>query len=121
MSEAEVDWLRPRMEGGILAKAHEGKLPCRWPMGLVHDRLGRIVLDPDEQVQQAVRLIFILFEQHGSAMAVLRHFSSEGLRFPHRWREPGRQGELSWEPLQHGRVLSILHNPLYAGAYVFGR
>ncbi len=121
MSEAELHWLRQRMQGGTLAKAQQGQLRFPLPMGLVHDPLGHIVLDPDEQVQHAVRLIFTLFEHHGSAMAVLRHFSSEGLRFPRRCREPGRQGELSWEPLQHGRVLSILHNPLYAGAYVFGR
>jgi DNA invertase Pin-like site-specific DNA recombinase len=121
MSEAELHWLRQRMQGGTLAKAQQGQLRFPLPIGLVHDPRGQIVLDPDEQVQQAVRLIFTLFEQHGSAMAVLRHFSAEGLRFPRRCREPGRQGELLWEPLQHGRVLSILHNPLYAGAYVFGR
>jgi DNA invertase Pin-like site-specific DNA recombinase len=121
MSEAELHWLRQRMQGGTLVKAQQGQLRFPLPIGLVHDPRGHIVLDPDEQVQHAVRLIFRLFEHHGSAMAVLRHFSTEGLRFPRRSREPGRQGELCWEPLQHGRVLSILHNPLYAGVYVFGR
>lgn len=121
MSEAELHWLRQRMQGGTVVKAQQGQLRFPLPIGLVHDPRGQIVLDPDEQVQQAVRLIFTLFERDGSAMAVLRHFSAAALRFPCRCREPGRRGEVTWEPLRHGRVLSILHNPLYAGAYVFGR
>jgi len=121
LSEAELHWLRQRMYGGTLAKAQQGQLWFRLPVGLVHDPTGRIVLDPDEQVQNAVRLIFTWFDQLGSAMAVLRHFGTHGLRFPRRCWEYGRHGELVWEPLQHGRILKILHNPLYAGAYVFGR
>jgi len=121
MSEAELYWLRQRMYGGTIAKAQQGKLRLRLPAGLIHDPAGRIVLDPDEQVQQAVRLVFEVFEHQGSAMAVLRHFKRHDLCFPKRCWDHGRQGELEWTLLQHGRVLSILHNPLYAGAYVYGR
>ncbi len=121
MSEAELHWLRQRMYGGTIAKAQQGTLWFRLPIGLVHDQAGRIVLDPDEQVQNAVQLIFTLFTQLGSAMAVLRHFSTHGLLFPRHCWDHGYHGETVWEPLQHGRVLKILHNPLYAGAYVFGR
>ena len=121
MSEAELHWLRQRMHGGTLVKAQQGHLRFPLPIGLTHDPCRQIVLDPDEQAQQAVRLIFTLFERHGSAMAVLRHFSAVSPRFPRRCREPGRHGDLAWEPPRHGRVLSILHNPLYAGTYVFGR
>jgi DNA invertase Pin-like site-specific DNA recombinase len=121
MSEAELHWLRQRMYGGTIAKAQQGTLWFRLPIGLIHDEAGRIVLDPDEQIQNAVGLIFTLFTQLGSAMAVLRHFSSHGLLFPRQCWNHGHHGETVWEPLQHGRVLKILHNPLYAGAYVFGR
>src|SRR5712691_1346078 len=64
MSEAELHWLRSRLQGGKLEKAQHGELRFRPPSGLVLDPLGRVVLDPDEEVQQAVRLVFSLFDQH---------------------------------------------------------
>src|SRR5207248_2747662 len=67
MSEAELHWLRQRLQGGKLTKAEKGKLRFRLPVGLVYDPADHIVLDPDEAVQEAVRLVFTLFEQHGSA------------------------------------------------------
>ena len=63
MSEAELHWLRQRLLGGKLTKAEQGELRFRLPVGLVYDPTGRVVLDPDEEVQAAVRLIFALFEQ----------------------------------------------------------
>ena len=121
MSEAELHWLRLRLQGGKLTKAEQGELRFRLPIGLVYDAIGRVVLDPDEEVQAAVRLVFDLFEQYCSALAVVKHFHTHHLRFPDRlWQRP-RKGELVWEPLRCGRVLSLLHNPFYAGAYVYGR
>jgi DNA invertase Pin-like site-specific DNA recombinase len=121
MSEAELHWLRQRLLGGKLTKAEQGKLRLRLPSGLVHDPVGKIVLDPDEAVQEAVRLVFTLFEQYHSALAVVSHFAGYQLRFPTRqWGGP-QAGELVWVRLCHGRVLDILHSPLYAGAYVYGR
>ncbi len=107
MSEAELHWLRQRLLGGKLTKAQHGQLRVRLPVGLVYDPAQRVVLDPDEAVQDAVRLIFTLFDQTGSAMARL-------------WGGM-RDGEVVWGRLCHGRVLDILHNPVYAGAYVYGR
>ena len=121
MSEAELHWLHSRLQGGKLEKAHKGELRFRPPTGFVYDSLGHLVLDPDEQVQQAVRLIFDLFEQCGSALAVVQHFNTHGLLFPTRFWGGLRDGELAWQPLRNGRVLAILHNPAYAGAYVFGK
>src|SRR5437588_8765566 len=69
MSEAELHWLKSRLQGGKLEKAQHGELRFRPPAGLVFDPLGRVVLDPDEEVQQAVRLLFNLFDQHRSALA----------------------------------------------------
>jgi DNA invertase Pin-like site-specific DNA recombinase len=121
MSEAELHWLRHRLLGGKLEKAHHGARRFQPPAGLVLDPTGRAVLDPDEAVQQAVRLLFALFEQYGSALAVVKPFQQHHLRFPTRlWGK--RQGnELGWRPLTHARVLAVLHNPAYAGTYVYGR
>jgi hypothetical protein len=121
MSEAELHWLRQRLLGGKLTKAEHGELRFRLPVGLVYDLTGKVVLDPDEEVQAAVRLVFALFEQYGSALAVVKHFTAHHLRFPDRLWKRTQKGELVWEPLRCGRVLSLLHNPFYAGAYVYGR
>jgi DNA invertase Pin-like site-specific DNA recombinase len=121
MSEAELHWLRQRLQGGKLTKAEQGSLRFRLPVGLVYDPVGHIVLDPDEAVQEAVRLVFTLFEQHGSALSVVSHFAAHHLRFPTRLWGGAHDGELVWERLCHGRVLDILHSPAYAGAYVYGR
>jgi DNA invertase Pin-like site-specific DNA recombinase len=121
MSEAELHWLRQRLLGGKREKAQQGTLRFRPPTGLVFDPAGRLVRDPDEEVQHAVRLVFDLFARHGSALAVVKHFRQHGLQFPTRGWGGNRAGELEWQPLRHSRVLAILHNPAYAGAYVYGR
>src|SRR5262249_29286061 len=104
MSEAELHWLRNRLLGGKLARAEQGELRMRPPVGLVYDRARQLVLDADEEVQQAVRLLFTLFEQTGSALAVVKHFGDHHLLFPDRLWGKGRDGELLWKPLRHGRV-----------------
>jgi DNA invertase Pin-like site-specific DNA recombinase len=91
------------------------------PVGLVYDPTGKVVLDPDSGVQQAVRHLFATFARTGSARAVVQNFRTEGLRFPGRIRTGPHKGELSWTPLRHDRVLRVLHNPRYAGAFVYGR
>jgi DNA invertase Pin-like site-specific DNA recombinase len=118
LSEAELHWLRNRLLGGKLARAEQGELRMRPPVGLVFDAARRLVLDPDEEVQQAVRLLLLLFEQTGSALAVVKHFAQHGLLFPDRLWGKTRDGELRWKPRRHGRVLEVLHNPRYAGVYV---
>ena len=121
MSEAELHWLRQRLLGGKLEKARKGQLRFRLPTGLVYDPNGQVVLDPDEHVQHAVRLVFDLFETMGSALAVVQHFGTHQLLFPTRLWGGCRNGEVVWNPLRHGRVLAVLHNPAYAGVYVYGR
>src|SRR5438128_6052499 len=79
MSEAELHWLHSRLLGGKLEKAQHGQLRVRLPTGLVYDATGQVVLDPDEEVQSAIRLAFALFEQHGSALAVVRHAARHDL------------------------------------------
>jgi DNA invertase Pin-like site-specific DNA recombinase len=121
MSEAELHWLRSRLLGGKLEKARQGELRFRLPAGFVYDATHQVILDPDEQVQQAVRLVFDLFDELGSALAVVKHFDTHQLLFPTRFWGGIRDGELVWRSLRHARVLSMLHNPTYAGAYVYGR
>ena len=121
MSEAELHWLRQRLLGGKLAKAEQGELGFRLPVGFIYDPAAKIVLDPDQEVRGAVQLLFDLFAQSHSALAVVIHFQTHQLRFPTRLAQRGRAGELVWSSLSHGRVLNVLHNPCYAGAYVYGQ
>ena len=121
MSEAELHLLRARLVGGQMNKARRGELWMNPPLGLVYDSSGKLVLDPDQQVQDAVRLVFETFRRIGSALGVVRHLNAEGVVFPQRIRKGARAGELVFGPLEHSRVLYILHNPRYAGAFVFGK
>jgi DNA invertase Pin-like site-specific DNA recombinase len=120
MSEAELHVLRARLLGGQLNKARRGELWMSPPLGYVWAG-DRLVLDPDAAVQGAVRLLFATFRRTGAAGQVVRHFAREGLRWPRRLRTGGGAGEIVWVPLEHSRVLSVLHNPRYAGAFVYGR
>jgi DNA invertase Pin-like site-specific DNA recombinase len=120
MSEAELHVLRARLRGGILNKARRGELRCRLPVGFVYDG-ERVVLDPDTQVQESVRLLFQTFARTGAVHATIKYFRTHGLLFPTRVAAGARKGELTWGPLCLGRAASALHNPWYAGAYAFGR
>jgi DNA invertase Pin-like site-specific DNA recombinase len=121
MSEAELHFIRARLQGGILSKARRGELPTPLPVGLVYDPAGKVVLDPDAGVQHALRHLFETFARTDSARAVVKAFNDQGLSFPARVRSGERKGELAWMPLRHWRVLRTLHNPRYAGAFVYGR
>ena len=121
MSEAELHMLHARLRGGLLNQARRGALKLALPVGLVYDPLDRVVLDPDAQVRQSVHMLFETFARTGSATATVRHFRERGLCFPRRPRGGPRKGELYWQALEHSRVLQVLHNPRYAGAYAFGR
>jgi DNA invertase Pin-like site-specific DNA recombinase len=121
MSEAELHFIRARLVGGQRSKARRGELQMPLPVGLVYDPAGKVVLDPDTGVQQAIRHLFTMFARTGSARAVVQQFNADGLLFPVRVRTGAHQGELAWMPLQHWRVLRTLHNPRYAGAFAYGR
>jgi len=109
------------MRGGILAKARRGELALALPVGLAYDHHGQVVLDPDAGVRHAVRLLFDTFTATGSAFGVVRAFREQQLTFPARHHRGPRRGELFFQPLTHDRVIKILHNPAYAGAYAYGR
>ena len=121
MSEAELHVLRARLIGGQLNKARRGELWMKPPLGYVVTARGQLTLDPDEQVRHAVGLLFETFRRTGSAGAVIRQFRQDRLLWPRRIVTGARAGALVFGSLEHQRVLSILHNPRYAGAYVYGR
>ncbi|MBL7224407.1 MAG: recombinase family protein, partial [Candidatus Brocadiae bacterium] len=121
MSEAELHLLRARLRGGILNKARRGELPVRLPVGLVYDEQGRVRLDPDAQVRESLLFLFEAYRRAGSAFGVVKMFARHKLLFPRRLHGGPRKGELLWSHLTYARVLRVLHNPRYAGAFVFGR
>jgi DNA invertase Pin-like site-specific DNA recombinase len=121
MSEAELHVIRARLQGGILNKARRGELQCPLPVGLVYDPEGQPILDPDKQVQESMHFFFDTFRRTGSACAVVKAFRQKKLLFPRRLRTGPNKGELVWAELMHSRALDILHNPRYAGAFVYGR
>jgi DNA invertase Pin-like site-specific DNA recombinase len=111
MSEAELHVLRARLQGGILNKARRGELFIRPPIGFAYDSAGRLVLDPDQQVQRTLRLLFDTFHRTGSAMATVREFRNVGVLFPRRIQSGPGKGDLIWGKLEHSHVLRVLHNP----------
>jgi len=121
MSEAELHMLRARLRGGILNKARRGELRYGLPAGLIYDARSCVVLDPDRQVQETVRLFFQTFARTGTLNATVKHFRQQGLLFPKRPNVGSHKLQLVWVPLSLGRASTILHNPSYAGAYAYGR
>ena len=121
MSEAELHVLGARLQGGIRNKARRGELEVPLPIGLVYAGDGSITLEPDEQIRSSVRLLFDTFRQSASASAVVRRFQRESWPFPRRVRRGIGKGDVLWGTLDHCRVIQILHNPRYAGAFVYGR
>jgi DNA invertase Pin-like site-specific DNA recombinase len=118
-SEIELHMIRQRLDGGIRNKAGRGELRRGLPVGLVWgERDGEILMDPDEAVRGAIAKAFERFSELHSVRQVWLWLRSEGIQFPLR-RFPGDQ--LRWvEPAYH-QVHGVLTNPVYAGAYVFGR
>src|ERR1700681_4860123 len=121
MSEAELHFLKARMRGGMINKARRGELEMRPPVGLVYRDDGVLILDPDAEVQAAMRLVFETFDRTGSAMQTTKLFHNQGLLFPCRIRKGVNKAELHWARAAHTRILQVLHNPRYAGAFVYGR
>jgi DNA invertase Pin-like site-specific DNA recombinase len=121
ISAAELHVLTARLAGGLRNKARRGALELPLPIGLVYNAAGAVILDPDPQVQASVRLVFDTFRQTHSAYAVQDRFRREGREFPRRTRREAGKSRLLFAALEPSRVLQILHNPRYAGAFVYGR
>jgi len=121
MAQAELHFIRARLQDNKLNKARKGELRFPLPVGYVFDELNRIVKDPDTQVRSVIELVFDYFQQCGSAYGVVQRFAKEKLDFPKRSYGGTWAGKLHWGRLTDARVTAILKNPSYAGVYAFGR
>jgi DNA invertase Pin-like site-specific DNA recombinase len=118
MADFELVWLRQRMEGGRWHLARRGEYRFPPPAGYIYedDEAVRLTLDPDEEVQRAISLLFERFRSAGSVQDIVKYFNANQLLFPAR-----RHKLLQWTKLTRNRVRHILLNPAYAGVYAFGR
>ncbi len=120
MSEAELHILRQRMDQGKLNKARRGELVVRVPVGYVKSPTREVALDPDEQAQGVIRLIFDEFDRRGTVHGVLRFLIADGVRLPVRSQSRSTRGQLDWRAPCRETVRHILRHPMYAGAYRYG-
>ena len=121
MSEAELHQIRMRLHQGERQKAARGELRLPLPAGLAYDRSGSVVLNPDEEVQARLHLVFAKFRELQSARSVMRFLHTSGLPLPVRPIIGPSPHDLLWREADSARVRSILQNPSYAGTYVYGR
>jgi DNA invertase Pin-like site-specific DNA recombinase len=120
MSVVELNVLRQRLQQGAEEKARRGELVRLLPPGYRHDGSGQVVKDPDQRVQQAIALVFAKFRQTWSIRQTFIWFDDEGIRLPVNKSVGGRM-RIVWQPPTHAFIDDVLHNPFYAGAYVYGR
>jgi len=125
MSEAELHIMQQRMRQGVLAKARRGKLIAGVPTGYVRRPSGEVILDPDEQVQHVIRLIFRKFDELGTPgtlwVSVLRYLVQQQIQLGIRVRSGPDVGELEWRRPNRRTLQNLLKHPIYAGAYAYGR
>lgn len=120
MSEAEIHWLRLRLEGARQHKARRGALKLPAPTGYVWGQRG-FELDPDEAVQRAMRVIFQRYDIEPSGWAVVRWARQTGFTVPTRRSATDGDAGVEWKALGVSRLHEILKNPVYAGVYTYGR
>jgi DNA invertase Pin-like site-specific DNA recombinase len=116
LSEMELHIMKGRLERGRWNKAERGELFLGVPRGYVRVPDNRVEMDPDEQVRSAVRLVFEKFDQLGTAYALVRYLREHGLKLPRR-----AGGGLLWQDATEKMLTAMLHHPMYAGAYSYGR
>lgn len=119
-AEFELGVLRTRMLDAARSKARRGELRISVPIGYVWHREIGLGFDPDLRVQEAIRLVFARFRELGSARQVLLSLAAEGVCFP-RPSDGKRLISFDWTPVRYRNVISVLKNPFYAGAYVYGK
>ncbi len=120
MSEFEVNLFRQRSRQAILQKAQRGALRFELPIGLCWTRDGRIELDPDRRIQQAIRMVFEKFLAFGSARQVLLYLRQNRVLLP-RYKRVDGERQIAWALPLYGMIIRFLWNPLYGGAYAFGK
>jgi hypothetical protein len=104
-----------------LAKAERGELAVPLPIGYARRPSGEVILDPDEQAQHVVRLVFGVFRRLGTLNSVLRYLVAQEVQLPVRVHSGPAKGELEWRRPTRETLQNMLHNPAYAGYYAYGR
>ena len=121
MSEAELHILKQRMLEGKRAKARRGELGMLLPMGYIRQLSGDVVKDPDEQAQAIIQRVFELFERKRTINGVLTELVAQQIQMPCRVASGTNKGELTWRRPNRVTLSNLLHHPIYAGAYTYGR
>jgi DNA invertase Pin-like site-specific DNA recombinase len=121
LSEAELHTLRLRMDAGRQRQIEQGRYQQHVPTGLVRLEDGKVSKTPDVQVQRTLELVFARFEALGSCQKVLRSLRDDGILLPRQQRGGPYAGQLVWRKPTQAALSEILHNPAYAGAFVYGR
>ncbi len=117
LSEMELYTIRGRLTAGLLSKAERGELAMKLPIGLERDEHGLVDKYPNLEVTDRISLVFETFLRLRTASKVLRYFNEAELLLPRR----DRFGDVAWKTPTATAILSILKNPAYAGAFVYGR
>jgi DNA invertase Pin-like site-specific DNA recombinase len=120
MSEAELHVLRARMYQGLLNKARRGEVFNHPPAGYIKLPTGAFAVDPDEQVQSVIRLVFDQFERQGSVSGLLHYLVEHQIRMPIRPHHGPNRGQLEWHRPNRVTLQNLLHHPIYAGYYRWG-
>jgi DNA invertase Pin-like site-specific DNA recombinase len=120
MNAAELHGLKQRMYQGKLNKARRGELLGTPPIGYLRVPTGEWAIDPDEQVQAVVRLIFDQFDREATRHGLLQDLVDHQVRIPVRLASGPSKGPLEWRRPNRVTLQNLLRHPSYAGAYRFG-
>ena len=120
ISEMELASFRERAQAALRQKAQRGALVQRVPIGYLKGPDDRIEKDPDVRVRSAMNLIFGKFAELSSARKVYFWLDQQEIQLPTA-RGTDTAREVVWQPARYHAVLSVLKNPVYAGAYAYGR
>ena len=119
MAEAELHVIRARLEGGIRNKAAKGELRRGLPVGFIWgDQDGEVLMHPDQAVTGAIHTVFEEFTHMGSVRQVWLWFRSKNLLFP---LQTSLLPEIKWVTASYHAIHSVMTNPVYAGAYTYGK
>jgi DNA invertase Pin-like site-specific DNA recombinase len=121
VAQAELKVQQARMQGAKLHKADKGVLKFRLSCGYCYDGLGNLIIEADEEIRSAIKMLFDIYKGVSSAADVAKYFHKHGLNFPVRLTRGTSSGKIVWKPLTPRRVMEVLKNPTYAGIYTYGR
>ncbi len=121
MSEVELHVIKQRMLAGKKAKARRGELGMQLALGYVKHPSGEIIKEPGEQDRSATTLIFTLFARYRTINGVLKYLAKHNMQLPYRIHGGLQKGELEWCRPNRVTLGNMLHNPIYTGAYLYGR